>query len=154
MIRDQINAALKEAMKSKDQISLSTIRLITAALKDRDIAARSKGQSDGIGDDEILSMMQTMIKQRVDSAKMYRDGGRPELAESEEQEILVIQHFLPAQLSEAEIDAAIESVIAETEASSVKDMGKVMAALKAGYAGQMDFSAASQKIKTRLMGQS
>ncbi|MGC6412678.1 MAG: GatB/YqeY domain-containing protein [Candidatus Puniceispirillaceae bacterium] len=154
MIRDQINAALKEAMKSKDQISLSTIRLITAALKDRDIAARSKGQSDGIGDDEILSMMQTMIKQRVDSAKMYRDGGRPELAESEEQEILVIQNFLPAQLSEAEIDAAIEAVIAETEASSVKDMGKVMAALKAGYAGQMDFSAASQKIKTRLMGQS
>ena len=154
MIRDQINAALKEAMKSKDQISLSTIRLITAALKDRDIAARSKGQSDGIGDDEILSMMQTMIKQRVDSANMYRDGGRPELAESEEQEILVIQNFLPAQLSDAEIDAAIEAVIAETEASSVKDMGKVMAALKAGYAGQMDFSAASQKIKTRLMGQS
>lgn len=151
-MRDQINAALKEAMKSKDQLSLSTIRLITAAVKDRDIAARSKGQSDGISDDDILGLLQTMIKQRVDSAKMYRDGGRPELAESEEQEIAVIQNFMPAQLSAAEIEEAIEAVIAETEASSVKDMGKVMAALKAGYAGQMDFSAVSQKIKNRLMG--
>ncbi len=150
-MRDNIAQAMKEALKSKDQPALSTIRLISAALKDRDIAARAQNNHDGISDDEILSMLQTMIKQRNESAKMYNDGGRPELAAAEEQEIAIIRQFLPVQLDEAEIDKAITSAIKATAASSVKDMGKVMAHLKENYAGQMDFSAASQMVKSALM---
>lgn len=151
-MRDQISVALKDALKAKDQVALGTMRLISAALKDRDIAARGNGNTDGIADEEILSMLQTMIKQRNESAKMYRDGGRPELADSEEQEIAIIQQFLPTQLDEAGIQAAIESAMAETGANSIKDMGQVMAHLKQQYAGQMDFSAASKAVKTALMG--
>ena len=151
-MRDQIASALKEALKAKDQMALGTMRLISAALKDRDIAARGSGNVDGISDDEILGLLQTMIKQRTESAKMYRDGGRPELAEAEEQEIAIIQQFLPEQLDEAGMAAAIQAAIAETGASSVKDMGQVMAFLKKDYAGQMDFSAASQSVKQALMG--
>ena len=152
-LREEIASAMKNAMKAKDQAALATMRLISAALKDRDIAARGNGNHDGIGDDEILSMMQTMIKQRTDSAKMYRDGNRPELAEAEEAEITIITGFLPAQLGEAEIEAAIADAVAATGASSIKDMGQVMAQLKSTHAGQMDFSVASQKVKVALLGE-
>lgn len=151
-MRDQISNALKEALKAKDQVALGTMRLISAALKDRDIAARGNGNADGIADDEILSLLQTMIKQRNESAKMYLDGGRPELASAEEQEVAIIQQFLPTQLDGAGMQAAIETAMAETGAQSIKDMGQVMAFLKQNYAGQMDFSAASKAVKTALMG--
>lgn len=151
-MRDRITDAMKQALKAKDQVALGTIRLIMAALKDRDIAARSNGNQDGISDDDILSMLQTMIKQRNESAKMYRDGGRMTLAEAEEAEIAIIQSFLPEQLGEAEMDVAIKAAIQETGASSVKDMGQVMASLKNNFAGQMDFSAVSQMVKSILMG--
>lgn len=151
-LREDVAAAMKDALKAKDQAALATVRLISAALKDRDIAARGNGNQDGIGDDEILSMMQTMIKQRNESAKMYRDGGRPELVEAEEAEIRIITGFLPAQLGDAEIDAAIAAAIADTGAGSIKDMGQVMAHLKSAHAGQMDFSIASQKVKAALLG--
>ena len=150
-MRDKIASAMKDALRAKDQVALGTMRLISAALKDRDIAERSSGNDDGISDDEILGLLQTMIKQRNESAKMYRDGSRPELAEAEEQEITVIQQFLPEQLDGAAITAAIESAIKETGAASVKDMGQVMAFLKQTYAGQMDFSFASQAVKKALM---
>lgn len=151
-MRERIAQAMKDALKSKDQAALSTIRLISAALKDRDIAARSDNNHDGISDDEILSMLQTMIKQRNESAKMYEDGGRPELAAAEQAEIELIKQFLPEQLSHDDIEKAIKDAIAETGAASIKDMGKVMAHLKEHYAGQMDFSAASQMVKAALMG--
>ena len=151
-MRERIAQAMKDALKSKDQATLSTFRLIVAALKDRDIAARSDNNHDGISDDEILSMLQTMIKQRNESAKMYEDGGRPELAEAEKAEIVLIQKFLPEQLSHDDIENAITEAIAQTNAASIKDMGKVMAHLKEQHAGQMDFSAASQMVKAALMG--
>ncbi|MGB2374232.1 MAG: GatB/YqeY domain-containing protein [Candidatus Puniceispirillaceae bacterium] len=151
-MRERIAQAMKDALKSKDQATLSTIRLIVAALKDRDIAARSDNNHDGISDDEILSMLQTMIKQRNESAKMYEDGGRPELADAEKAEIVLIQQFLPEQLSKDDIEKAITEAIAQTNAASIKDMGKVMAHLKEQHAGQMDFSAASQMVKAALMG--
>ena len=151
-MRERIAQAMKDALKSKDQAALSTIRLISAALKDRDIAARSDNNHDGISDDEILSMLQTMIKQRNESAKMYEAGGRPELAAAEQAEIELIKQFLPEQLSDDDIEKAIKDAVAETGAASIKDMGKVMAHLKEHYAGQMDFSAASQMVKAALMG--
>ena len=151
-MRDRIAQAMKQALKDKDQVALATIRLISAALKDRDIAARGQDRHDGISDDEILSMLQTMIKQRQESARMYEDGGRPDLMETERAEIAIIQQFLPEPLSEAEIQAAIKAAVVSTQAASVKDMGKVMAHLKAEHAGQMDFSAVSQLVKSRLMG--
>ena len=151
-MRDRIAQAMKQALKDKDQVALATIRLISAALKDRDIAARGQDRHDGISDDEILSMLQTMIKQRQESARMYEDGGRPDLMETERAEIAIIQQFLPEPMSEAEIEAAIKAAVASTQAASVKDMGKVMAHLKAEHAGQMDFSAVSQLVKSRLMG--
>ena len=149
-LREEIASAMKNALKAKDQAALATMRLISAALKDRDIAARGNGNQDGIGDDEILSMMQTMIKQRTDSAKMYRDGNRPELAEAEEAEITIITGFLPAQLGEAEIEAAIADAVQSIGADSIRDMGKVMGALKAKYTGQIDFGAVGPMVKDRL----
>ena len=151
-MRDTIAQAMKQAMKDKDQVALATIRLISAALKDRDIAARGDDRHDGISDDEILAMLQTMIKQRHESARMYKDGGRADLMETEQAEIAIIPQFLPEPLTEAEVVAAIKAAISSTDAASVKDMGKVMAHLKAEYAGQMDFSAVSQLVKSRLMG--
>ena len=150
-MRDRISQAMKEALKSKDQKALATIRLISAALKDRDIAARSQDNADGISDDEILSLLQTMIKQRAESAKLYVEGNRPELAEAEQQEITIIQQFLPEQLDEAAVEAAIKTALDETGSSSVKDMGKVMNYLKIHFAGQMDFSMASQLVKKALL---
>jgi len=151
-MRDTLAQAMKQALKDKNQVALATIRLITAALKDRDIAARSEDRHDGISDDEILSMLQTMIKQRQESARMYEQGGRTDLMETEQAEIAIIQQFLPDPLSDDEVTAAIDDAVTSTGAASVRDMGKVMAHLKTRYAGQMDFSAASQLVKTRLMG--
>ena len=150
-MRENIANALKEALKAKDQVELSTMRLIAAALKDRDIAARGNDNPDGITDEEILAMLQTMIKQRTESAKMFRDGNRPELAANEEAEIKIIKNFLPAQLSADEMKQAIAKAIVETGAGSIKDMGQVMGYLKARFAGQMDFSSASQDVKAALM---
>ena len=150
-MRENIDNALKEALKAKDQVALATVRLIAAALKDRDIAARGNDNPDGISDEEILSMLQTMIKQRTESAKMYRDGDRAELAANEEAEIEIIKNFMPTQLSVDEMKQAIAKAIAETGAGSIKDMGQVMGYLKAQYAGQMDFSSASQNVKDALM---
>ena len=152
-MRETIQSSLKAAMKAGQAKELSTLRLITAALKDRDIAARSKGNNDGISDDEILSMLQTMIKQRQESSKMYREGGREELAQSEDEEITIIRTFLPDQMDEAAIADAITAAITESGAESIKDMGKVMGVLKTKYAGKMDFGAASGLIKARLLGQ-
>ena len=152
-MRETIQSSLKAAMKAGQAKELSTLRLITAALKDRDIAARSKGNNDGISDDEILSMLQTMIKQRQESSKMYREGGREELAQSEDEEITIIRTFLPDQMDEAAIADAITAAITESGAESIKDMGKVMGVLKTKYAGQMDFGAASGLIKAQLLGQ-
>ncbi len=150
-MREQISSSMKNALKAGDKVALSTIRLIAAALKDRDITARGNGVSEGIGDDEILSMLQTMIKQRRESSTMYRDAGRAELAEIEEKEIKIIQEFLPEQLGDYEIVNAIEASISQTDAVSVKDMGKVMSYLKQEYAGKMDFSKISAQVKTSLM---
>ena len=150
-MRTHIAAAMKQALKNKDQIALGTMRLILAALKDRDIAARGNGNPDGISDDEIFGLLQTMIKQRNESAKMYRDGSRPALADAEEAEIAIIKGFLPTQLNDEEMQAAIDSAIDQADATSVKDMGQVMGFLKSNYAGQMDFSVASQAVKAALL---
>jgi len=152
MLRDQLNDALKVAMKAKEEVCVRTLRLILAALKDRDIAARSSGNTDGIADEDILSMLQSMIKQRHDSIEMYKQGGRDDLAASESAEVEIISKFLPQQMSEEDVATAVATVISETGAESIKDMGKVMGALKAKYAGQMDFGKASQVVKTTLVG--
>lgn len=149
-IRTEINNKLKESLKNKDQVALSTVRLIMAALKDRDITARSTGKAEGIDDSEILSMLQSMIKQRAESAKTYEDAGREDLAKREKEEIVVIESFMPKQLSEAEIQAAVAQKIKETKAESIRDMGKVMAELKAEYAGQFDMGHASALVKQAL----
>jgi uncharacterized protein YqeY len=152
-LRQQLNDAMKEAMKAKDAKRLATVRMMLAALKDRDIAARSESSRELLGDDEILSLLAKMIKQREESAAVYRQGGRPELAENEEAEIAVIRGFMPRQMDAGESEAAIRAVVAETGAASVKDMGKVMALLKERFAGQMDFSKASAAVKNALSGQ-
>ena len=152
MLREQINEVLKEAMKSKDKICVSTLRLINAAIKDRDIADRTKGGVDeeGITDDGILQLLQSMIKQRRDSIEAYKKGGRDELAAQEAQEIEIIERFLPEQLGEEEITAAVTSAIEAVGAESLKEMGAVMAKLREDFAGQMDFGKASAIVKQRL----
>lgn len=152
MLRTQLSQSLKNAMRAKDTQAVSTIRLILAAVKDRDIAARSDGNSDGVSDDEILQLLQKMIKQRQESIKMYEEGGRLELAAQEQSEIGIINRFLPQQLSEAEVAAEVDKVIGEIGASTVKDMGRLMGELRGRYAGQMDFGKASGIAKARLMG--
>ena len=149
-LRERIAAALKDAMKSREAARLSTLRLINAAIKDKDIAFRGEGGEGTVGDADVLAILGRMVKQRHESARAYEEGGRLELAERELAEIKVIGEFLPRQLSETEIDAALGKAIAEVGASSIRDMGKVMAALKAKYTGQMDFAAAGALIKTRL----
>lgn len=148
--RAEFSAALKEALKNKDQTTVATIRLILAALKDRDIAARTTSNAEGIDDTEILSLLQSMIKQRQESAKIYCDAGREELAEREEAEIQIIQGFLPKQLSEQEVSAAIDSVVAEVGAKDIKDMGKIMGLLKTRYAGQMDMGKVGALVKQKF----
>ncbi|MBL4691346.1 MAG: GatB/YqeY domain-containing protein [Rhodospirillales bacterium] len=150
MLRTRLSDALKTSMKGRDAKSTAALRLILAALKDRDIAARAKGDRDGISNDEVLGMLQSMIKQRRESIALYEKGGRMELAQQEAEEIAVIEEFLPEQMGPDEMVAAIEGVIAELKAKSLKDMGRVMAALKENYAGKMDFSSASAGVKERL----
>ena len=150
MLRQQLNDMLKDAMRAKEERKVSTIRLINAALKDRDIQARAKGNTDGISDDEILGLMQSMVKQRRDSIEAYSNGGRPDLAQQESEEISCIEAFLPSQLSGEETDAAIDEAIKKSDADSIKDMGNVMGVLREKYAGQMDFGKASALVKARL----
>lgn len=148
-MRDALTAALKDAMKAKDSLRLSTIRLIQSAIKDQDIAQRTAGK-EPLSEAEILQLMAKLIKQREESAKIYEQNARPELAEKERLEIAAIAAFMPKQLSEEETRAAIEKTISETGAAGIKDMGKVIAALRAAYAGQMDFGKASGMVKAML----
>ena len=149
MLREDLQNCLKEAMKSKDMKTVGAVRLIIAGQKEKDVEARAKGLEKA-GDDVLLAMMQTMIKQRNESIKIYNEGNRPDLAEKEQAEIDVISRFLPKQMNAEETDEAIKAAIAEIGAASIRDMGKVMGALKAKYAGQMDFGAASAAIKKFL----
>lgn len=149
-MRERVNMALKQAMRDKAVDRLSTLRLINAAIKDRDIAARGDGDSEGVGDAEVLAILSKMSKQRMESVRAYEEGGRLDLAERERAEIGVIEEFLPRQLSDDEIAQAVSDAIAETGATSIRDMGKIMGVLKAKYTGQMDFGAVGPKIKARL----
>ena len=148
MLRDDINNALKTAMKAQDQRRVSTLRLINAAFKNADIEARVAGKT--LTDDDLNGQMQKMIKQRQESAELYDKGGRPELASQEREEIAVITSFLPKQMSEDEIKAAVAAAVKDTGASSMKDMGRVMAALKERHAGKMDFAKAGGLVKAQL----
>ncbi|WP_419905754.1 GatB/YqeY domain-containing protein [Kiloniella sp.] len=150
MLRNSLNDALKDAMRNKDKQAISTLRLILAALKDRDIAARGEGR-DPIGEEDVLEMLQKMIRQRRDSIEMYEKAGRTELAEREQSEIAVIEGFLPKQMSAEEVEQIVADLIVELGADSIKDMGKVMGALKGKYAGKMDFGKASAIVKTKLV---
>ena len=150
MLRNRFSEELKESLKARDQRATSTVRLILAALKDRDIAARGRGNSVGIPEDEILQMLQTMVKQRRESIEMYKKGGRQDLVTQEEEEIAVIERYMPKQLGEAEVGAAVAALIGELGAGSIKDMGRVMAAIKERYAGQMDMAKASGIVKQQL----
>ena len=152
MLREQINDAVKAAMKSQDKLRLSTLRLVNAAIKNADIEARGAGK-DALADGDILGLLQKLIKQRQESIELYDKGGRAELAQQERGEIAIISGFLPRQLSEAEAKEAIAGVIRETRAAGMKDMGKVIAALKARYAGRMDFAKASALVKSMLTGE-
>ncbi len=149
MIRDTLSNAQKDAMKARDTARLSTVRLILAAVKDRDIANRGAGKEQA-SEDEILQLLAKMIKQREESAKVYTDGGRPELAEKERQEITVIQGFMPEQLSDEKVREICAAVVAELGAQGLKDMGKCVAVLKERYAGQIDFAKASAVLKDLL----
>lgn len=149
-LRNRLQVALKEAMKERQADRLSTLRLINAAIKDRDIASRGEGGEGEVSEAEIVALMGKMVKQRQESARAYEEGGRLELAEKELAEIVVIQEFLPRQMVEAEVAAAIEAAIAETGAVSIRDVGKVMGVLKARHAGQMDFGAVGAAVKARF----
>jgi uncharacterized protein len=149
VLRDAINDGLKQAMKSKDARRVSTLRLINAALKNADIEARGAGKP-ALSDDDLLGLLQKMIKQRHESVELYEKGGRKELADHEREEIAIITGFLPQQMDEGEARAAIEAVVKETGAAGMKDMGRVMAALKERYAGRMDFGKASGMVKGLL----
>ena len=150
MLRQQFNEALKTAMLAKDARTVSTVRLIVAALKDRDIAARSRGVTDGIPDEEALQMLSQMVKQRRESITLYEQGNRLDLAQQETEEIDIISRFLPKQMSEAEMTEAVKAVIAEIDAKTLKDMGRVMAVMKERFAGTMDFTKASLLVKGQL----
>ncbi len=149
MLRDDLQKTLKESMLARDTETTGAVRLIIAGMKEKDVEARGKGQEKA-SDADLLAMMQNMIKQRNDSIKMYNDGNRQDLAEKEAKEIKIIERFLPKQMSEAEVETAIKAAIAETGAQSMKDMGKIMGALKAKYVGQMDFGKANGVIKSLL----
>ena len=149
MLREDLQKALKESMLAHDAETTGAVRLIIAGMKEKDVDARGKGAKEAT-EAELLSMMQTMIKKRNDSIKMYMDGNRPELAAKERKEIEIIERFLPKQMSDAEIEAAVRALISETGASSMKDMGKIMGALKSQYAGQLDMGKANGIIKSLL----
>ena len=149
MLRDEINDALKEAMKAKDQRRVSTLRLCNAAIKNAEIEARGLGK-EAPGDDAVLGVLQKMIKQRQESAELYAKGGRPELAQQEREEIEIISGFLPQQMSDLEAGSVIQQIVHEINAQGLKDMGRTMAALKERFAGRMDFAKASAKVKELL----
>lgn len=149
MLRDAINSAIKDAMKAKDERKLSTLRMVNSSLKNADIDARGQGKPP-LSDEDLLGLLQKMIKQRQESVALYDKGGRPELAAAEREEIAVISAYLPKQMSDDEVNAAIAAIVKETGAAGMKDMGKVIAALKAKYAGQMDFGKASGMVKAAL----
>ncbi|MCB1330858.1 MAG: GatB/YqeY domain-containing protein [Maritimibacter sp.] len=149
-MRTRLNEALKTAMKEKDAPRLSTLRLITAAIKDRDIAKRGEGEGAEVTDDEILAILGKMVKQRQESARVYEEGGRLELAEKELAEVGIIEEFLPRPLSETEVDAAVDAAIASVGAETIRDMGRVMGELKGKYTGRMDFGAVGPMVKARL----
>jgi hypothetical protein len=150
MLRERFNEALKAAMRGREAPTVSTIRMILAGLKDRDIAARSRGNTEGIDDGEVLNVLRGMIKQRQDSIILYREGGRPELADKEAAEIVVIESFMPQPMTDEAIAAAITAAVAATGAASIKDMGKVMAELRVHYAGLMDFAKVGPLVKQAL----
>ena len=149
-MRDIINEAVKDAMRSKEKLRLSTLRLINAAIKDKDIALRMEDRPDGVSSSEILQILGKMVKQRQESARAYEEGGRLELAQQELSEIKIIEEFLPRQLSDEDVAKVIEEVISDIGATSIRDMGKVMASLKETYTGQMDFGQVGDKIKSLL----
>ena len=149
-LRNEINSAMKEAMKEKAQLRLSTLRLINAAIKDRDIAARAEGVEEGVDESEILAILGKMTRQRLESAKTYEEAGRLDLSERELSEIQVIEYFLPRQLNSDEIEIEVTKVIDEQGASSIRDMGRVMACLKERFAGQMDFGSVGPIVKKKL----
>jgi hypothetical protein len=151
MLRDDINNAVKEAMKAKDERKLSTLRMVNSTIKNADIEARGQGKPP-LSDGDLLGVLQRMIKQRQESVELYEKGGREELAAQERAEILVISAYLPKQMSDEDVTAAVSATIAETGASGIKDMGKVIGALKAKYAGKMDFGKASGVVKAALTG--
>jgi uncharacterized protein YqeY len=151
VLRDQINDALKEAMKAKNERAVSTLRMVNSALKNADIEARGLGKP-ALGDPEVLPLLQKMIKQRQESVELYKKGGRDDLVKQEEEEIAIISGYLPKQMSEAEMKSAIDAAVAETGASGMKDMGKVIGVLRGKYAGQMDMAKASALVKARLSG--
>jgi uncharacterized protein len=151
MLRDDINTALKTAMKAGDARRVSTLRLVNAAFKNADIEARGQGKGP-LGEDEMLALLQKMIKQRHESVELYDKGGRAELAQQERDEIAIIAGYLPKQMSEDEVKAAIAAAIADTGAAGMKDMGKVIATLKGKFAGKMDFAKASGLVKGMLTG--
>jgi len=151
VLRDEINTALKDAMKARDERRVSTLRLVNAALKNADLEAQGKGKQ-ALSDEELLGLLQKLIKQRQEAVELYDKAGRTELANRERGEIEIITAYLPKQMSEAEAQAAVAQVIKATGATSIKDMGKVMAALKQGYAGRLDFGKANGLVKARLSG--
>ena len=151
MLRDDINNAVKEAMKAKDERKLSTLRMVNATIKNADIEARGQGKPP-LSDAELLGVLQKMIKQRQEAVELYEKGGRSELAAGEREEIAVISAYLPKQMSDDDVKAAISAAVKETGAAGMKDMGKVVAALKGKYAGQMDFAKASSLVKAALTG--
>ena len=149
-LRDRLSVSLKDAMKAKDATRLMTLRLINAAIKDRDIDARSEGVDSGVSDHDLLAILSKMVKQRQESARAYEEGGRLELAEKELAEIVIIEEFLPRQLSEREVEQAIVDAIAASGANSIRDMGKVMGVLKSKYTGQLDFGKVGGMVKAQL----
>ena len=151
-LRARVTSALKQAMKDKDQARLSTLRLINAAIKDKDIDLRADGREDGVNDAEVLAILGKMVKQRAESARAYEEGSRLDLAERERDEVKVIEEFLPRQLSDKEVEKAVDAAITEIGADSIRDMGKVMGALKSRYTGQMDFGTVGPVVKERLCG--
>jgi len=151
VLRDQINDALKEAMKAKNERAVSTLRMVNSTLKNADIEARGAGKP-ALGEAEVLAILQKMIKQRQESVELYKKGGRDDLVAQEEAEIAIISGYLPRQISDDEMKSAIDAAVAETEASGMKDMGKVIGALRGKYAGQMDMAKASALVKAKLSG--
>lgn len=150
MLRTRLDEGLKQAMRARDECATSTMRLILAALKDRDIAERGKGNANGLNQEQILAMLRSMIKQRHESIRLYEQGGRTDLAKREANEITVIEQFLPPLMDEAAVEQAVAAVIAETGAATLKDMGRVMALLKERFPGQMDFARAGALVKAQL----